>query len=269
MAKLHRRMDRVSRGKRCAHDDGASVGRYTSCIAVQSDDRNDSNHRLTSGIRHSSFRVATPAAIVAVYDCRARSPPSPSLLFISLLFSFLRLRMFRVCVRARALHRPRPPALLALSSSLCPTSSSFFLFLWPRSARSSALDPTRYRPHSRVQRRGRDICICIRVHRSVQPPHAAALALASRYIAIAVLYYERFYFAALRTTTRFFSFAPFIPRRLGLYPIISTLLPFFRSFNCRFTGRSDVAPRRAVDAMHVNVSSCSVLYKSGVTRIRD
>lgn len=89
MAKLHRRMDRVSRGKRCAHDDGASVSRYTSCIAVQSDDRNDSNHRLTSGIRHSSFRVATPAAIVAVYDCRARSPLSPSLLFTSLLFSSL------------------------------------------------------------------------------------------------------------------------------------------------------------------------------------
>lgn len=52
----------------------ASIGpRYASCIAVQSDDRNDSNHRLTSGIRHSRFRVATPAAIVAVYDCRARS----------------------------------------------------------------------------------------------------------------------------------------------------------------------------------------------------
>lgn len=43
------------------------------CIAVPSDDRNDSNHRLTSGIRHSGFRVATPAAIVAVYDCRVRA----------------------------------------------------------------------------------------------------------------------------------------------------------------------------------------------------
>lgn len=63
-------------------------------IAVRSDDRNDSNHRLTSGIRHSGFRVATPAAIVAVYDCRARSPslshrrvplpPAPPLLVSSL-----------------------------------------------------------------------------------------------------------------------------------------------------------------------------------------
>lgn len=51
--------------------------RYTLYIVARSDDRNDSNHRLTSGIRHSGFRVATPAAIVAVYDCRARSP-SPS-----------------------------------------------------------------------------------------------------------------------------------------------------------------------------------------------
>lgn len=59
------------------HTTHTHVYTYASCIAVRSDDRNDSNHRLTSGIRHSGFRVATPAAIVAVYDCRARSP-SPS-----------------------------------------------------------------------------------------------------------------------------------------------------------------------------------------------
>lgn len=141
----------------------------TSCIAVQSDDRNDSNHRLTSGIRHSSFRVATPAAIVAVYDCRARSPslsvaPSSAPSRASLLSSRFALSLALLL---------GPSTLLALSPH---HRLAVFLLVSLPPARSSALDPTRYRPHSRVQRRGRDICICIRVHRSLQPPRSSTRA---------------------------------------------------------------------------------------------
>ena len=132
MAKLHRRMDRVSEEAEDARARRRCIGRwYTSCIAVQSDDRNDSNHRLTSGIRHSSFRVATPAAIVAVYDCRARSPSLSfsrfplafalpfcllsrslfsSLLFSTLLFSSLLFSSAQNVSRLRPRPRSRPSA---------------------------------------------------------------------------------------------------------------------------------------------------------------
>lgn len=155
----------------------ASIGpRYASCIAVQSDDRNDSNHRLTSGIRHSRFRVATPAAIVAVYDCRARS--------LSLSFPLF-YRAFSLVLCLLLAYTPAPSTvytlpLLVLSSPLCPIVVVLLLVSLPGLLPRFALDPTRYRPHSRVQRRGRDICICIGVHRSLQPPRARP-ALASRY----------------------------------------------------------------------------------------
>lgn len=149
----------------------------TSCIAVQSDDRNDSNHRLTSGIRHSSFRVATPAAIVAVYDCRARSPslsvaPSSAPSRASLLSSRFALSLALLL---------GPSTLLALSPH---HRLAVFLLVSLPPARSSALDPTRYRPHSRVQRRGRDICICIRVHRSLQPPRSSTRAALRSIVAL-------------------------------------------------------------------------------------
>lgn len=219
---------------RCIDGASASTGTHTSCIAVRSDDRNDSNHRLTSGIRHSGFRVATPAAIVAVYDCRARSPsPSvddsssstssscsssssssflpplslpPSLLSSSLsTFTFLPYVPPRTCgpassspssVSSRHFSLPRdrvlplsscaifrsypslslallpisltplvsPSRFLRLIRSYVPSPSRSLARSWSLpSSRSPALDPTRYRPHSRAQRRDRDICICIRV----------------------------------------------------------------------------------------------------------
>ena len=175
---------------------------YRVYIAVRSDDRNDSNHRLTSGIRHSDFRVATPAAIVAVYDCRARSPSlshtesvllflAPPLLSLSLSHSHRPvLALTQVNPASSSLHLA---SLLVLSLSLAifrsisfslshpffsylslPFSSRIsFLFPLSRSLPSSlhslthsflhirsrslptsrwfALDPTRYRPHSRAQ----------------------------------------------------------------------------------------------------------------------
>lgn len=180
-------------------------------MAVRSDDRNDSNHRLTSGIRYSGFRVATPEAIVAVYDCRARSsssftlfPTNDSSSLLSLLLFFLFLSFYLVffptcrldCFVSLRLFSIRPfpfPCNLSLRLSLSlslflslpflsiplnhsprisfsfPLSRSrsyiSFLFLsfarfWSLpTSRWSALDPTRYRPHSRAQRRGKDIYV--------------------------------------------------------------------------------------------------------------
>lgn len=182
-------------------------------IAVRSDDRNDSNHRLTSGIRHSGFRVATPAAIVAVYDCRARSPSLFTDMFFFLQLLHFSSPLFRPLRLALAPARANPASsslristLLALSLSLAIsrtvspslylailrislTRSSRISFLFPLSrslarspssftrsrslptSRWSALDPTRYRPHSRAQTtRQRYTYMHSRVHRSPPPP---------------------------------------------------------------------------------------------------
>lgn len=204
-------VSRRCEGDAVAHRRCTSAAGAHRCIAVRSDDRNDSNHLLTSGIRHSGFRVATPAAIVAVYDCRARSPsPSrqrffssfpllllllllPSLLFISIFLPLpargsgflvspqsplLDLKPFLfprdVSLRVFLAHLSPYPSHL-LSTYLLHISSVSFalarLFTLPParsprpllSSRRSALNPTRYRPHSPAQRRDRDICICIRV----------------------------------------------------------------------------------------------------------
>lgn len=120
--------------------------------------------------------MATPAAIVAVYDCRARS--------LSLSFPLF-YRAFSLVLCLLLASTPAPSTvytlpLLVLSSPLCPIVVVLLLVSLPGLLPRFALDPTRYRPHSRVQRRGRDICICIGVHRSLQPPRARP-ALASRY----------------------------------------------------------------------------------------
>lgn len=226
------------RGSRCERERARPPPPHTHrvYIAVRSDDRNDSNHRLTSGIRHSGFRVATPAAIVAVYDCRARSPtlshrlvllvlqlfhlvsslslalprsrsyPGESGFLVSLRVSTLLVLSFSLAIFSLGIFLSISPFFSHLSLPLFPLSPSRFLRpvrsrtsppfsrSLPRSlpvsppylSRWSALDPTRYRPHSRAQTtRQRYMYMHSRVHRSPPlPPSPLQLRSAARSLAL-------------------------------------------------------------------------------------